>query len=169
MATPLASRIRTAAHRIVIGIYRQYLIRVWRMDIGEGTHISLTAKLDKTNPKGIHIGKYTGVTFGAAILTHDFINNRYLDVHIGDNCQIGAHSIILPGVKVGNNCIVSAASVVMRDVPSGSLVVGNPARVVESNIKTGPYGIRYSQDVHGRPPREGNPKLNCTDTDEAEH
>jgi hypothetical protein len=37
------------------------------MDIGEGTSISTSAKLDKTNPRGIHIGKYSTVTFGAAI------------------------------------------------------------------------------------------------------
>ena len=35
------------------------------MDIGEGTSISMSAKLDKTNPRGIHIGKYTTVAGGA--------------------------------------------------------------------------------------------------------
>ena len=114
------------------------------MDLGEGTLISLSAKLDKTNPRGIHIGKYTAVAFGAAILTHDAVNNRNRDVHIGDNCFIGAHSIILPGVTIGDQCIVSAASVVVRDVPAGSLVTGNPARVVENNVKTTHYGVRSS-------------------------
>jgi len=112
------------------------------MDIGEGSTISLTAKLDKTNPRGIHIGKYTAVTFGTAILTHDFVNNRDADVRIGDNCFIGAHSIILPGVTIGDNCIVAAASVVARDLPAGSLVTGNPARIVEQNVKTDHYGVR---------------------------
>jgi acetyltransferase-like isoleucine patch superfamily enzyme len=129
---------------VVVMLRRQYLVRVWRMDIGEGTVISLSAKLDKTNPRGIHIGKYTVVTFGAAILTHDYVNSRDRDVHIGDNCFVGAHSIILPGVTIGDHCVVSAASVVARDVPAGSLVAGNPARVVEHNVKTGPYGVRSS-------------------------
>jgi len=145
MAAPLASRMREALRNVVVAIRRHYLIRVWKMDIGEGTVISLSAKLDKTNPRGIHIGKYTVVTFGAAILTHDYVNDRDGDVHIGDNCFVGAHSIILPGVTIGDSCIVAAASVVARDVPAGSLVTGNPARVVEANVKTTHYGVRSSR------------------------
>ena len=145
MAVPVATRIRDSVRNVVVALRRQYLIRVWRMDIGEGTSISLSAKLDKTNPRGIHIGKYTAVTFGAAILTHDYVNQRDRDVYIGDNCFIGAHSIILPGVTIGDNCIVSAASVVVRDIPAGSLVTGNPARIVESNVKTDRYGVRSSR------------------------
>src|SRR5436309_14621432 len=146
MAVPLVSRIRDMLHSVVVRFRRQYLIRVWQMDIGEGTLISLSAKLDKTNPRGIHIGKYTAVAFGAAILTHDSVNNRNRDVYIGDNCFIGAHSIILPGVTIGDNCIVSAASLVARNVPARSLVVGNPARIVESNLKTTHYGVRIPRE-----------------------
>jgi acetyltransferase-like isoleucine patch superfamily enzyme len=142
MAVPVATKVRNALHQIVMVLRRQYLIRVWQMDIGEGSYISLSAKLDKSNPRGIHIGKYTSITFGAAILTHDYINNRHSDVYIGDNCLIGAQSIVLPGVTIGDNCIVSPLSVVARNVPAGSLVIGNPARVVESNLKTGQYGMR---------------------------
>ena len=145
MAVPVATRIRDSVRNVVVALRRQYLIRVWRMDIGEGTSISLSAKLDKTNPRGIHIGKYTAVTFGAAILTHDYVNQRDRDVYIGDNCFIGAHSIVLPGVRIGDNCIVSAASVVVRDIPAGSLVAGNPARIVENNVKTDRYGVRSSR------------------------
>ena len=148
MAVPLVSWIRDKlAHSVVRTLQRQYLIRVWKMDIGEGAIISRSAKLDKTNPRGIHIGKYTVVAFGSAILTHDWVNNRDRDIHIGDNCFIGAHSIILPGVTIGDNCVVSAASVVARDLPAGSLVAGNPARVVESNVKTGHYGIRVRERI----------------------
>src|SRR5438876_11526839 len=95
MAAPLASRIRDELHNVVVRLRRQYLIRVWRMDLGEGTLISLSAKLDKTNPRGIHIGKYTAVAFGAAILTNDAVNNSNRDVHIGFNWFIGVHSYIL--------------------------------------------------------------------------
>jgi len=144
---PLASRIRDRVRDLVLELRRLYFIWVWRMDIGEGTAISLSAKLDKTNPRGVHIGKYTVVTFGAAVLAHDYVNQRDRDVYIGDDCFIGAHSIILPGVTIGNNCIVSAASVVARNVPAGSLVVGNPARIVESNLKTTHYGVRLPRET----------------------
>jgi len=139
---PLATRLRDRLREIVISIRSQYLIHVWHMEIGQGTTISISAKLDKTNPRGLHIGKYTAVTFGTALLTHDYVNNVNRDIHIGDNCFIGAHSIILPGVTIGDSCIVAAGSVVARDVPAGSLVAGNPARIVEHNVKTTRYGVR---------------------------
>ena len=151
MSVPLATRVRDALREVVLALHRQYLMRVWKMEIGEGTAISMSAKLDKTNPRGIHIGKYSVVTFGAAILTHDYVNRLNRDVHIGDNCFIGAHSIILPGVCIGDSCIVAAASVVARDVPAGSLVAGNPARVVEHNVQTTHYGVRISPTVQAGP------------------
>jgi len=87
------------------------------------------------------------VTFGATVLAHDWVNSRDRDVHIGNNCFIGANAIVLPGVTIGDQCIVAAASVVARDVPSGSLVAGNPARVVERDIKTGHYGVRVTPEL----------------------
>jgi acetoacetyl-CoA synthetase len=151
MAIPVLSRIRTALRNTISGLYRLVLTRIWQMDIGEGTFISLSAKLDKTNPRGVHIGKYTSLTFGVAVLTHDLVNNRNGDVWIGDNCFIGAGSIILPGVTIGNNCIVAPLSLIARNVPAGSLVCGNPARIVESNLTTGPYGIRTPREILSSP------------------
>jgi acetyltransferase-like isoleucine patch superfamily enzyme len=142
MNAPLAARIRNGLRELVLEARRQYFIRVWKMTIGEGSVISMSAKLDKTNPRGVHIGRYTVVTFGSAILTHDYINTVDRDVYIGDNCFIGAHSIVLPGVTIGDSCIVAAASVVARDIPAGSLVAGNPARIVEHNVQTTRYGVR---------------------------
>jgi acetyltransferase-like isoleucine patch superfamily enzyme len=147
MSTPLATRFREALRVAVQTFRRQYFIRVWKMRLGEGTVISFGARLDKTNPRGIHIGKYSVVTFGAAVLAHDWVNDCYRDVRIGDNCFIGAHSIILPGVTIGDNCIVAAATVVVRDVPAGSLVTGNPARVVETGVRTTHYGIRVGERI----------------------
>jgi exopolysaccharide acyltransferase PssR len=143
MATvPLLTRIRESAREVIQRLRRQYFNRIWQMQIGEGSVVSFSAKLDKTNPRGLHIGKYTVVTFGAAILTHDYVNRVDRDVYIGDNCFIGAHALILPGVRIGNNCIVAGATVVARDIPSGCLVAGNPARVLETNVITTHYGVR---------------------------
>ncbi len=142
MSLPVATVIRNRATNVAREVRRQYLRVIWHMDISPGVRISTSAKLDKSNPRGIHIGEYTSVTFGVAILTHDFVNRRHLDTWIGKRCFIGARSIILPGIRIGDECIVAPASVVMKDIPSNCLVAGNPARVMETNVHTGPWGYR---------------------------
>jgi acetyltransferase-like isoleucine patch superfamily enzyme len=132
----LRNRFRHTLNAILLWVYRS----VWKMDIGPNCKISLQAYLDKTNPRGLHIGRDTGIAFGAAILSHDYVGNRHLDTWIGERCHIGPKAIILPGVRIGNGSVVAPGSVVMCDVPEGSLVSGNPARVFERGIKTGTWG-----------------------------
>lgn len=120
---------------------RFYYRKFYGMKIGENTRIAWTARLDKTNPRGVKIGKNNQISFFASIITHDFVNNMHLDTKIGDNCFIGAFSIIMPGVSIGDSCVIGAGSVVTNDIPSNSIAVGNPARVIRSDIKTREYGI----------------------------
>ena len=120
---------------------RLYFNKLWGMDIGPNCRISFSAKLDKSYPSGVHIGESTAINFGACVLTHDTPRRLHVDTWIGKECNIGAHSIIMPGVRVGDNCVVAAASVVMKDVPPNCLVAGNPARIIEKGIQTEPLGI----------------------------
>ncbi|MGE0628508.1 MAG: acyltransferase [Hyphomicrobiaceae bacterium] len=50
-------------------------------------------------------------------------------VVLEDNVWIGAHAIILPGVRIGRNSVVGAGSVVKHDVPANCVVAGNPATI----------------------------------------
>lgn len=140
-----APRIRTYLYRKLIALVRLYYNHFWGTHIGEGTRISLTAKIDKTYPNGVRIGRFSAVTFRSSVMTHDFVNGVHLDTTIGDYCFIGAHSVIMPGVTIGDHCIIGAGSVVLRDVPANSLAFGNPARVIERNIMTGVYGARIRE------------------------
>jgi acetyltransferase-like isoleucine patch superfamily enzyme len=136
IAVRLRNNLRNALSHFRIWIYRT----IWKMDIGPNCKISLKAHLDKSNPRGLHIGRDTGIAFGAAILSHNHVGNRHQDTWIGERCHIGPLAIILPGVRIGDGSVVAPGSVVMRDVPEGSLVSGNPARVFEKGIKTAPGG-----------------------------
>jgi len=119
-----------------------------KMSIHPTAQISMSAKLDLTYPKGVHIGRFTQVTFGATILCHDMSRGIYLDTVVGECCFIGARSIIMPGIVVGHHSIVAAGAVVTRDVPPHSIVAGNPAKVIRSDIEVGPFGRFLSAGVH---------------------
>jgi maltose O-acetyltransferase len=45
---------------------------------------------------------------------------------------IGANVTILQGVSIGDNCTIGAGSVVSRSIPANSLAAGNPCRVVRT-------------------------------------
>jgi len=51
-------------------------------------------------------------------------------VVIGDDCWVGGHAVILPGVTIGKGCTIGAESLVTRDIPDWSVAMGTPARVV---------------------------------------
>jgi acetyltransferase-like isoleucine patch superfamily enzyme len=42
---------------------------------------------------------------------------------------LGFGTVVLPNVRIGQNCVVGAQSLITRDVPDYSVVVGNPARL----------------------------------------
>jgi acetyltransferase-like isoleucine patch superfamily enzyme len=114
--------------------------RVFGMDLHPSVQFSLSAHLDRTYPKGVHVGKESWVAFGATILTHDRTRGVYYDTVIGERCFIGARSIVMPGVTVGDESVVAAGAVVTKDVPPRSIVAGNPAVIIRSGIEVGPYG-----------------------------
>lgn len=52
-------------------------------------------------------------------------------IKVGNNVWIGAQVAVLPGVTIGDNCVIGAGSIVTKDVPSNSLAFGNPCRVIK--------------------------------------
>ena len=61
-------------------------------------------------------------------------------VTIGNNCWIGAGSIICPGVTIGDNTVIGAGSVVTKDIPANCVAAGNPCRVIR---KIGEQDMNY--------------------------
>jgi maltose O-acetyltransferase len=64
---------------------------------------------------------------------------RYLiyarPVKIGHDCWFGANVTVCPGVTIGDNCVIGAGSVVTRDIPSDSFAAGVPAKVIRTITK----------------------------------
>ncbi len=61
-----------------------------------------------------------------------FIRQANHTPRIGDNVFIGDSAIFRGGVSIGDNCIVGAGSVVTKSFESNLVVAGNPARVLRS-------------------------------------
>ncbi len=116
--------------------------RVYKMDIHPTAIISSKARLDRTNPRGVHVGADSVVTTGVVILTHNYVlgHGVHVDTRVGSNVFLGVNAILLPGVTIHDNVIVGAGAVVTKDVPSNCIVAGNPARAIRSNVKIGKNG-----------------------------
>lgn len=118
-------------HEYVIDFFRKQ-----GMEIGQNCHIYSNI----VTPESYLIRIGSNVTFSNSIqlLTHDNSLEKlkigYSDsfgvIEIGNNCFIGAHCIIMGGIKLGDNTIVGAGSVVTKSFPANSVVGGNPAKLI---------------------------------------
>ena len=136
------------------GVYQ----RRWQgLDIHPTARMSLTAKLDTSFKAGLHIGAESYIAFNARIMTHDFTRGLYLHTRIGKRCFIGGQSIILPGVTIGDDCIVGAGSVVTKDVPDKCAVAGNPAKIISRDLEVEKFGRLVAADENERELRETDP------------
>jgi acetyltransferase-like isoleucine patch superfamily enzyme len=99
-----------------------------------------------SEPLLLEIGEHVVVSDAVRFITHDggvwifWSDNPEIDnygkIQIGDNTFIGMNAIILPNTTIGNNCVIGAGSVVRGRIPDNSIVMGNPAQVV---MKTSLY------------------------------
>lgn len=132
-----------------VSILNSLRIETYRIDsdsmqpvilIGDNTNIEQNVHI--TGGARVHIGAECSILFGSVITD---INHTYTDpyvpvskqemkckpVHIGDQCFIGAHSIILPGTNLGRHVIVGANSVVKGTYPDNCVITGIPAKIVK--------------------------------------
>lgn len=122
-------------------------LRKQGMTIGNNTITS--SQLKTSEPYLITIGDNVTISHDVDLITHDnsvcklfgIDHDLYGKITIGDNCFIGAHSIILYGVSIADNVIVGTGSVVTKSIRESNVVVaGNPARVIctwkEFELKT---------------------------------
>lgn len=67
------------------------------------------------------------------------------DITIGDNVWLADNVIVLAGVTIGDNCVVGAHSLVRDDLPPNSVCTGNPARVLSTHDLPGGSAPDISQ------------------------
>jgi acetyltransferase-like isoleucine patch superfamily enzyme len=103
--------------------------RIYKTDIGAFTYIN--AK------NGVVIEDFVQIGSHCAIYSVSTIDGKEGKVVLKENCRIGSHSIIMPGVTVGENAVVGAMSFVNCDIPDNCVVVGVPAKVIKNASRKG--------------------------------
>jgi len=94
-----------------------------------------------TEPFLIEIGDNVAISAGTEFITHDgsvviFKKDKEIDgqvfgkIKIGNSVFFGINCLILYNTTIGNNCVIGAGSVVRGHFPDDSVIFGNPARVV---------------------------------------
>jgi serine O-acetyltransferase len=108
-------------------------------DIGAGMTVGTGFMM--AHPVGVTIGMGLtigdNVTFAGGVVAAA----RYYDAPEGaeaefaticDGAVIGAHAVLVGGVRIGTNAMVGANSVVLSDVADNAVVMGSPARQIGS-------------------------------------
>lgn len=94
----------------------------------------------------VKIGKYSMIANNVSILGADHVYSnagvpiifsgraKLNETVIGDDVWIGAHSIVLTGIKIGDGVIVAAGSVVSKDCDPFSIYAGIPAKKIKDRF-----------------------------------
>lgn len=101
----------------------------------------LSVTIDTQRPTLISIGDNVDMNHNFSIYTHDYASGVFRHVYgdvvnssgavkIGNNVYFGTDCKILKGVTIGDNCIIGAGSIINRSIPNNSVAVGNPCKVI---------------------------------------
>ncbi len=116
-------RLKNVLYRSVMGI-----------KIGKDVAIAYGVVMDMFFPEWITIGDRVIIGFNSTLITHEFLLDEWRrgPITIGNNVEIGAWTLVLPGVKIGDGARVAAYSLVNKDVPAGAFVGGVPAKPIRA-------------------------------------
>jgi acetyltransferase-like isoleucine patch superfamily enzyme len=95
----------------------------FKTDIGAFSYIN--AK------KGVIIENEVQIGSHCSIYSISTIDDTAGKVVLKENCKIGSHTTILPGVTIGRNSIIGANSLVNKNIPSNVIAFGVPAKVIK--------------------------------------
>jgi acetyltransferase-like isoleucine patch superfamily enzyme len=105
-----------------------------RVFINRGTII--TARADIVIGDDALIGPYVIINSGDHIYEDPGVpinqqGHKYSPIVIERDVWIGAHAMILSGVRIGQGSVIAAGAVVTSDVPPFVVAAGKPARVIK--------------------------------------
>jgi acetyltransferase-like isoleucine patch superfamily enzyme len=82
--------------------------------------------------EGVVIEDFVQMGSHCSIYSVSTIDGKKGRVVLKENCRIGSHTTILPGVTIGKNAVVGAHSLVNKDIPDNVVAFGCPAEIIRS-------------------------------------
>ncbi|MBK7232910.1 MAG: acyltransferase [Saprospiraceae bacterium] len=113
-----------------------------RLQIGHQCVIGTGAFFDLTDQ--IILEDQVGIGANSMLMTHMDLGRMPMSkiyprkkdpIVISKGTFLGAHVIVLQGVRLGESCVVAAGSVVTENFPAYSLIAGVPAKLVKTLTK----------------------------------
>lgn len=104
-----------------------------------GTQCNIYSNISTSESYLIEIGNNVTISNDVQFVTHDNsiikvfpeMTDIFGKIIIGDNCFIGARSILMYGIELKKNIIVASGSVVTKSFnESGIIIGGNPAKKI---------------------------------------
>lgn len=125
---------------VVIGSFCKFKATDSPIRIGAGTGFAAGCFV-ATGTNGISIGDYGIIGSNVCIVSSSYsyqqIDTPYKKqpltskgITIGNNVWIGSNVTIVDGSKIGDNCIIGANSLINRKFPPNCIVQGNPAKII---------------------------------------
>lgn len=97
--------------------------------LGENTDIGAFCYINALNKviieKDVQIGSH------CAIYSVSTIDGKSGKVVLKENCRLGSHSTVMPGVTIGENSIIGAHSFVNKNIPDNVIAIGCPVKVIK--------------------------------------
>lgn len=97
--------------------------------LGKDTDIGAFSYINALN--GVVIEDNVQIGSHCSIYSISTIDNTSGKIFLKNNCRIGSHTTILPGVSIGKNSIIGAHSLVNKDIPDNVVAYGVPAKVIK--------------------------------------
>ena len=153
--TTLDGRAR-AGPALELGARSRLKENVWLACYGGNIHIGEEAFIGRNvvmqGHGGIHVGRFCGFGPNVVILSHHQLMVPNVPYHrqgyvaapvwIGDDCQIGAGSVVVGGVRIGSRTMIGASSVVTCDLEGGAVYAGSPARRIGDYDRPQPTDVK---------------------------
>ena len=100
-----------------------------------GDHVSINDYVYINGAGGVIIGDNVALSAGCKIISTKLDSSCFVDkrkyinekIVIGNNVQIGANAVVLPGVTICDNVIVGAGAIVTKSIKKEGVYIGTPA------------------------------------------